>query len=59
VASIAPAGHPSQVLVALTCGGDGASSTLLARITARAAHNLALEPGGPVWAQVKSAALVR
>jgi molybdate transport system ATP-binding protein len=49
--------HPSQVLVRMSCSGD-ASSILLARITARAAHGLALAPGKPVWAQVKSAALV-
>jgi molybdate transport system ATP-binding protein len=55
VSAIAPAGHPSQVLVQLACAGD----TLLARITARAADALALAPGQPVWAQLKSAALVR
>ena len=32
---------------------------LLARITARAADQLALAPGRAAWAQVKSAALVR
>jgi ABC-type molybdate transport system ATPase subunit len=32
---------------------------LMARITARAAHALELVPGRPVWALVKSAALVR
>jgi molybdate transport system ATP-binding protein len=46
--------HPSQVIVQLRCG----DSLLLARITARAAHTLALEPGQRVWAQVKSVALV-
>jgi molybdate transport system ATP-binding protein len=50
-----PAAHPSQVLVQLDCGG----SMLMARITARAAHALELVPGRPVWALVKSAALVR
>jgi molybdate transport system ATP-binding protein len=47
--------HPSQTLVQLDCGG----ALLLARITARGAHALALAPGMPVWAQVKSVALVQ
>ncbi len=58
--------QPSQVLVVLACGdansdakGEAAQGvTMLARITARAAHQLALVPGVPVWAQVKAAALV-
>ena len=54
VRAIVPDTHPSQALVQLTCG----ESVLLARITARAADALGLEPGKPVWAQVKSAALV-
>lgn len=54
VESIAEGGHPSQAMVRLACGG----STLLARITARAVDALGLAPGAPVWAQVKSAALV-
>ena len=54
VQAVAPDSHPSQVLVRLACG----DSVLLARITARAADALGLAPGLPVWAQVKSAALV-
>ncbi|ROZ76580.1 molybdenum ABC transporter ATP-binding protein [Ramlibacter sp. WS9] len=54
VDSIAPDSHPSQVLVRLACG----ESMLLARITARAADALDLVAGTPVWAQVKSVALV-
>lgn len=55
VESVAPDVHPSQVIVRLGCGpGTG----LLARITARAADALALQPGQRVWAQVKSAALL-
>lgn len=46
--------HPSQVLVRLLCG----SQALWARITARSAHTLALQPGLAVWAQVKSVGLV-
>jgi molybdate transport system ATP-binding protein len=54
VRAVAPGAHPSQALVQLACG----PTLLLARITARAAHELDLAPGRPVWAQVKSAALV-
>jgi molybdate transport system ATP-binding protein len=53
IRAIAPSG-PAQVTVQLACG----DSLLLARITARAAHLLALAPGEPLWAQVKSVALV-
>jgi len=57
---ISAGGHPSQVLVRLACGaaGDANAPVLLARITARAAAQLALAAGMRVWAQVKSAALV-
>ena len=54
VRAIAPGRHPSQAMLQLECGGV----QLLARITARAVHELALAPGRAVWAQVKSAALV-
>jgi len=54
VRAIAPAGHPSQLTVQLACG----ASLLLARVTARAVHQLQLAVGDRVWAQVKSAALV-
>lgn len=54
VEEIAADAHPSQVIVRLRCG----RSALLARVTARAAHALALAQGQRVWAQIKSAALV-
>jgi molybdate transport system ATP-binding protein len=54
VRAIAAGEHPSQAMVQLACGG----SLLLARVTARAVHGLALAEGSAVWAQVKSAALV-
>ena len=38
----------------LTCG----DALLLARITTRAVEALRLAPGMPVWAQVKSVALI-
>jgi molybdate transport system ATP-binding protein len=54
VDEVVPDGHPSQTLVRVRCG----AALLLARITSRAAHTLALAPGQRVWAQVKSVALV-
>ncbi len=54
VMSITTDTHPSQCLVRLRCGG----ATVLARITARSAHQLALQEGSDVWAQLKSVALV-
>ncbi len=52
--AIAPDVQPSQVMVQAACG----ESLLLARVTARAAHDLALAPGQDAWLQVKSVALV-
>jgi molybdate transport system ATP-binding protein len=46
--------HPSQCLVRLRCG----NALVLARITARSAHQLGLQPGQAVWAQLKSVALL-
>jgi len=54
VQALHPDAHVAQVLVRLQCG----PSALLARITARSAHLLGLQPGQAVWAQVKSVALV-
>lgn len=54
VETIVPDSHPSQVLVRVRCG----NSVLLARITGRAQHSLALAPGSAAWAQVKSVALL-
>lgn len=54
VLAIAPGAHPAQAMVQLACGG----SVLLARVTGRAVDTLGLQAGSPVWAQVKSAALV-
>ena len=53
VIAMADADHPSQCLVQLDAGG----SVLLARITRRSWHALALVPGSAVWAQVKAVAL--
>ena len=54
VVDCTPDSQPSQCVVRLQCG----ASVLLARITARSAHALALQPGANVWAQLKSVALV-
>lgn len=54
VESISDGAHPSQVLVGLRCG----QARLLSRITRRAAHELALQPGSAVWAMVKAVAVV-
>lgn len=56
VVSITPDAHPAQVLVRVACGPEAA---LLSRITRKAAHQLNLTVGQPVWAQVKSVALAR
>lgn len=53
VTAMADADHPSQCLVRLDAGG----SLLLARITRRSWHELALSAGDEVWAQVKAVAL--
>jgi molybdate transport system ATP-binding protein len=60
VGSVTPDTHPSQALVRLRCGPDGAAAqdVLLARITRRAVQDLQLQAGSSVWAQVKSVALV-
>ncbi len=54
VVNISADAHPSQCLVRLRCG----SAIVLARITARSAHQLGLMPGQAVWAQLKSVALL-
>jgi molybdate transport system ATP-binding protein len=45
---------PARVIVRLQVG----EAVLLAAITARSAHGLRLAPGGRVWAQIKSVALL-
>ena len=55
ISQIAASPDPSVALVRLEAGADH----LLARITHRSRELLALEPGKRVWAQIKSAAIVR
>jgi molybdate transport system ATP-binding protein len=54
IQSITPDAHPSQVMVVLKCG----SEEVLSRVTKRAVDELDLQVGQPLWAQVKSVALV-
>lgn len=62
VAEMSARQQDGQVLVRLVCDDDraegGSGAVLLARITARAAHALALAPGLRVWALVKAANLL-
>ncbi|MHB8534356.1 MAG: molybdenum ABC transporter ATP-binding protein [Sulfuricaulis sp.] len=57
VAQIAEAG-PGQWLLRLEIGDAHASSILLSRITRRSGEALGLRPGMPVYAQIKSVALL-
>ena len=54
VEAIAPDEHPAQQLVRVVVG----ESRLLCRLTRRAAEQLGIAPGLPVFVQVKSAALL-
>jgi len=57
--AISPDSHPSQALLQLRVGPGGEeASMLLARVTQRSVAKLGLAEGQPLWAQVKSAALV-
>lgn len=54
VEAIADDEHPSLALVRVRVG----ASPVVARLTRRSAQGLGLQPGMPVWAQVKSVALM-
>ncbi|HZX30905.1 MAG TPA: molybdenum ABC transporter ATP-binding protein [Rhodocyclaceae bacterium] len=54
VTAVAPTDTPGHVLVQMRAG----NTLLLARITERSRRELAIEPGQPVWAQVKAVALL-
>lgn len=56
IVEIRPAG-PAQVDVALAAGSTDTPIMLFARVTTRAVERLALAPGRPAWALVKSVAL--
>lgn len=56
---------PAMAMVDLTTMSDGTTTgttndtSILARITRRSLHQLALQPGDELWAQIKSVAIVR
>lgn len=54
VAEVADDAHPALALVRLNVGG----SPLVARLTRRSAHALALAPGQMLYAQIKAVALI-
>jgi molybdate transport system ATP-binding protein len=56
VEAIADGEHPALALVRVGIGAG--ASPLVARLTKRSAHALALAPGTAVWAQVKTVALM-
>lgn len=47
--------HPGLALVRLRIG----NTPLVARLTHRSAHHLGLAPGKPIWAQIKSVAIIQ
>jgi len=52
--------HAGLALVRLAVRDEnsGASSYLVSRLTRRSAHQLGLQPGMPIWAQIKSVAVI-
>jgi molybdate transport system ATP-binding protein len=59
VEAIADAEHPALALVRVRIGAGGSGgAALVARLTRRSVHALVLAPGVPVWAQVKTVALM-
>lgn len=54
VTTVAPTDTPGHVLVQMQVG----PTPFLARITERSCRELAIEPGLPVWAQIKAVALL-
>ncbi|MCK6426056.1 MAG: molybdenum ABC transporter ATP-binding protein [Burkholderiaceae bacterium] len=59
VDAVAGEAHPAVALLRIeVTDSSGAHARLLARVTRRAAALLDLQPGTPVWVQVKSAALL-
>ena len=54
VKTIAPDGEPSQALALVQVG----TVSVMARLTRRSVQRLRLEPGSPVWLQVKTVALL-
>lgn len=65
VEEICPDRDPAMLLIRLkpqsesATPGDASVSRLIARITRRSAHQLSLDTGSTLWAQIKSVAIVR
>lgn len=59
IVSVDGAAGVAQVNIIAALGPDGAGSRIAARITRKSQESLALTPGTPVFAQIKSVALVR
>lgn len=49
----------AMATLSLQVGEDGQGSTLVARVSRRSVHDLALQQGMAVWAQIKSVAILR
>jgi molybdate transport system ATP-binding protein len=58
VMEIADDSHPGLALVRVRVGSGDAVSDLIARVTHRSAATLGLRPGLPIYAQIKSVALI-
>lgn len=58
VVSVDAHGNAAQVNLVVALGADGAGARIAARITRKSLDALALAPGVPVFAQIKSVALV-
>jgi molybdate transport system ATP-binding protein len=58
IEAIADDEHPALALVRVRVGEGPRTAPVVARLTRRSAHALSLAPGLPVWAQVKTVALL-
>jgi molybdate transport system ATP-binding protein len=58
IEAIADDEHPALALVRVRVGEGSRTAPVVARLTRRSAHALALAPGLPVWALVKTVALL-
>lgn len=59
VLEVADDADEAMASLRLQVGDTAAASTLVARVSRRSVHELALKPGMPVWAQIKSVAILR
>lgn len=59
IREIADDADAAMASLSLQVGEAEQCSTLVARVSRRSVHELALQPGMPVWAQIKSVAILR